>query len=105
MESWSPKLQLLAVLGATRALVARSPHDGWPVESPSDCAAVLDQMMAYLISPGSPPCPEDAGIQYAPTGPLQEIAIANGWQDEYLALASEFDRLEEELRVFQAKDV
>ncbi|CAD5292438.1 conserved hypothetical protein [Alteromonas sp. 38] len=28
---------------------------------------------------------------FLPTGPLQEISMANGWSDEYLVLAERFD--------------
>ena len=30
-------------------------------------------------------------IWFAPTGPLQEMAMSNGWSDEYMKLASRFD--------------
>jgi|688.fasta_scaffold951441_1 hypothetical protein len=32
-------------------------------------------------------------ILFAPTGSLQELAIAGGWSQQYLALASRFDQL------------
>jgi hypothetical protein len=35
-----------------------------------------------------------------PTGPLQEISIANGWDEAFLALAESFDRLNAELSTF-----
>lgn len=28
---------------------------------------------------------------FAPTGPMQEVAISSGWGDEFLSLASRFD--------------
>jgi hypothetical protein len=34
---------------------------------------------------------------FAPTGTFQEISMQNGWSDEYLKLASEFDTLYEKL--------
>jgi len=30
---------------------------------------------------------------FLPTGPLQEVALDNGWGDEYLALADRFDAI------------
>lgn len=32
-------------------------------------------------------------LLFAPTGSFQEHAISNGWIDEYMRLAEEFDRL------------
>lgn len=36
-------------------------------------------------------------ILFAPTGQFQEHSIANGWSDEYLILASEFDMISRDL--------
>ena len=102
MRGLSPKMQMLAVLGATRALVAQSPHEGWPDESPNECTAVLDQMMAHIITPEKASPPEFACIQFAPTGPIQEIAISNGWHDAYITLSNHYDRLEKKLKLFPA---
>lgn len=93
---------MLATLGAARALLINSEKEGWPDESPSEAAATLDAMMAHLIAPDRVACPRFASIQFAPTGPLQEVAISNGWHDAYMALAEEFDHLQQELGVFGA---
>jgi len=42
---------MLAVLGASRALVVHSERGGWSDEKPGECGVVLDQMMACLINP------------------------------------------------------
>jgi hypothetical protein len=97
------KLEMLAVLGAARALVVQSKSDGWPDETPSECATVLDQMMAHAIDPEGNPCPPYAGIQFAPTGPIQEIAISNGWHDSYMELSEAYDGLVKELGLFEPK--
>lgn len=101
-HSWSSKLRMLATLGAARALLINSEKEGWPDESPSEAAATLDAMMAHMIVPHRVACPEFASIQFAVTGPVQEIAMSNGWHDAYLALAEEFDHLQQELGVFGA---
>ncbi|MEW5872857.1 MAG: hypothetical protein AB1894_26595 [Chloroflexota bacterium] len=103
MESLSPEMQMLAILGATRALVAQSLHHGWPDESLAECIAVLDKMMTSIINPTDYRTPEYACIQFAPTGPIQEIAIANGWHEAYMTLSGEFDRLESILGLFPKK--
>jgi len=104
MKSLNPKIQMLAVLGATRALVAKSLHEGWPDEDPSECISVLDGMMASCINPKENNLPKNASIQFAPTGPIQEIAISNGWHDAYMNLSTEFDILEIKLRLFCSGD-
>ena len=101
MKSKNLKLNMLAVLGATKALVVQSEHEGWPDEKPDECAMVLDQMMAHIINPAKNASPQYAGIQYAPTGPIQEIAISNGWHDSYMELSAEYDELEQQLKVFR----
>ncbi len=40
----------------------------------------------------------DLEILFAPTGSLQEISISNGWSDEFLVLAQEFDHLYEQIK-------
>ena len=100
-SSWSPPLQLAAILGATRAFVSQSTREGWPAESPVECSLVLDGMIATCISRGQTPPPEYSSIQFAPTGPIQEIAMVNGWHDEYMDLAEEYDRLASSLGYFE----
>ncbi len=34
---------------------------------------------------------EDIKILFAPTGPLQEISLSNGWGNSFLGLAEKFD--------------
>ncbi len=82
-----------ALLRETLALVERSTRDGWPDESPEECAATLRAMLRHLADPAEAPRPEFASIQFAPTGPIQEIAMTNGWHDAYLDLADRWDAL------------
>jgi hypothetical protein len=103
MKSKNPKLNMLAVLGATRALVVQSELEGWTAES-AECGVVLDQMMSHIINPKKNVCPKYANIQFAPRGPIQEIAISNGWHDSYMELSTEYDELEKELNIFITGD-
>ena len=101
MKSLSPKMQMLAALGATRALVSMSLKDGWSDESPKECAEVLDKMMTHMINPDENSLPDSGFIQFAPTGPIQEIAISNGWDDEYMELSTQYDKLEKKLKLYK----
>ena len=101
MKSLSPKMKLLAVLGATRAFVTMSTREGWPDEKPDECTEVLDKMMAHIINPEKNQNPEYCSIQFLPTGPIQEIAISNGWHDQYMDLSTQYDKLEKKLKLFK----
>jgi hypothetical protein len=83
---------IAAVLKTTLELVKHSIHPGWPDEDPAACAQVLQEMLACIE--GGHPCPKYANVQFAPTGPIQEIAIANDWHDRYLVLADAFDQIQ-----------
>lgn len=104
MKTWSPELRMLSVLGATRALIASSPRKGWPDEAPDECVEALDRMMASIIHPEEEAIPEFAEIFFSPTGPIQEIAISNGWHEAYMLLSREYDALEGKLNQFTPKD-
>ena len=91
---------MMSLLKETLELVRNSPHEGWPDEQPAECADVLRNMIAFLEDPPTHACPEYGMIQFAPTGPIQEIAIANGWHDRYMELAEKFDRLQASRRFF-----
>jgi len=91
---------MLDVLEAARDLVASSRREGWPMERPSECLAVLNLMIGCITGPEAAGVPRFARIQFAPTGPIQEIALANGWHEEYIRLAEAYDRLEEALHLF-----
>jgi hypothetical protein len=37
-------------------------------------------------------------VEFAPTSTIQEIAMSNGWHDEYLKLSTKFDKEIEKLK-------
>lgn len=43
-------------------------------------------------------CLEELKVLFAPTGSFQEHSISNGWSDEYLMLAEEFDKIYYQLK-------
>jgi hypothetical protein len=92
MDEWPSKLRLISVLATTHVFLSRSTEEGWPDENPQKTALEISQVIAHLFEP-SIPLPEYCSILFAPTGPIQEIAMANKWHDSYLMLSSEFDRL------------
>ncbi|WP_433222591.1 hypothetical protein ACQP00_23895 [Dactylosporangium sp. CS-047395] len=82
---------LLAVLADVRALLARPDNDfAWSSFADRDGAlAELDALTARVRTTGE--VPSSLRILFAPTGPIQEVAISSGWGDAFLTLADRFD--------------
>ncbi|MBT7444943.1 MAG: hypothetical protein HN790_13380 [Methylococcales bacterium] len=93
MKQWQAELKLIATLSATKTFLLHSPNDGWPDEDPMEAAEVIDKMILNVLDASRNPMPEFASIYYSPTGPLQEIAMSNGWHEHYMALAAEYSKL------------
>ena len=77
MDEWPSKLRLISVLATTHVFLSRSTEEGWPDENPQKTALEISQVIAHLFEP-SIPLPEYCSILFAPTGPIQEIAMAFG---------------------------
>lgn len=78
---------LLAVLADVRAMLAR-PGNDYTWSSFIDAGAALDEAVAVVRAGGTPAA---CGVLFAPTGPIQEVALSSGWGDEFLDLADRFD--------------
>lgn len=82
---------LLAVLEDMRALLERPNNDfSWSSFGEVDAALSEVKDLAAKVRPGEP-APLMLQVLFAPTGPLQEVALSSGWAHEYLALADRFD--------------
>ena len=82
------------VLLDTHRLIEKSEESDWAGSSPKEISsALMDAVVAIdenkLIDTAK------LGVYFAPTGPIQETAISNGWTDDYMRLSSEFDALTE----------
>ncbi|MEV0133968.1 hypothetical protein AB0H83_36560 [Dactylosporangium sp. NPDC050688] len=81
---------LLAVLADVRAMLAR-PGNDYTWSSFIDAGTALeeiDEAIAVVRAGGTPTA---CGVLFAPTGPIQEVALSSGWGDEFLDLADRFD--------------
>jgi len=86
-------MKLLAVLSTVKVLLEKvSENDGWSFESPKESLKVINQAIAFFLEPDKNILPEDITMQFAPTGPLQEISIPNGWSEVFLKLAEQYDK-------------
>ncbi len=82
---------LLAVLDDVRVALERPDNDfSWSSFGDVDAALnEIDELAAKVRTGG--PVPLMLQVLFAPTGPLQEVALSSGWGDVYLALANRFD--------------
>ncbi|MFC7241798.1 hypothetical protein ACFQO7_04820 [Catellatospora aurea] len=82
---------LVIVLGEVRAWLARPDNDfSWSSFVDADAAlAEIDDLIAHVHAEGR--VPFALSVLFAPTGPIQEVALSSGWGDEFLTLAARFD--------------
>lgn len=83
--------KLLDIFIRARDLVARPENDfDWSSWRDSeDALAEIDALIARLQANELPRLHE-MSIIFAPTGPMQELALSSGWGNRFLGLASEF---------------
>lgn len=84
---------LIAILGEARARVAESTEQDYDWSSwrgPDHALEELDALIAGLQA-GREPDELTLQVIFMPTGPLQEVSLAAGWGDDFLALAARFD--------------
>jgi hypothetical protein len=84
------KFNLLLCLCTTKELLARSTNDGWINDRPIEYIKVIDAIINTLSDDNSK-LPLHWDIQFQATGPIQEIAINNGWHNAYIELSKIWD--------------
>ena len=67
-------------------------------ETPGELIQMLDKCISE-IEQGNMNVIDDLAIEFAPTSSLQEHSLCNGWSDQYLIIAEEFDSIQ----MFQKK--
>ena len=82
--------ELLDVLRETRTWLTRPNNDfvwsSW--NSQDEAVRELDSYVAEIARGARP----DLEILFAPTGSIQEVSLSSGWGEEFIDLASRFDR-------------
>ncbi len=88
---------LLAVLAQVRDLLARPDNDySWSSFADADTALHEIDELAARVRAGV--VPVALQVLFAPTGPIQEVALSSGWGDAFLVLADRFDAALDALR-------
>ncbi len=92
MENWPDRIKLFAILSSVKVLLeTASPNEGWSCEEPEESLQVINDAIAFFLNPAENKYPADISMYFAPTGPLQEISISNGWSKMFLKLADQYD--------------
>ena len=82
---------LVEVLRDARLLAGRPDNNfdwsSW--EGASDALAEIDRLIRAAAT--DPSTARSAAVLFAPTGPLQQVALLSAWGDEFLDLADRFD--------------
>ena len=81
---------LITALERTCVLLERSEESDWSPLTPVEVAENLRQAIGRLAR-GEFVDYRNLRIEFAPTSTIQEIAMANGWHDEYMQLAEVVD--------------
>lgn len=82
---------LIQVMEEVRVRLADPEADfSWSAWLDSDHALKELDAVTNSVRTGRIPTPM-LRVLFAPTGPIQEVAISSGWGDEFLALAEKFD--------------
>jgi ATP-dependent Clp protease protease subunit len=81
---------LREVLSDTKAFIKKSEESIWAGLSPAEIATDLD-IAIDRIDENKAVDASHLKMLFAPTGPLQESAMASGWSEEYMRLSKEFD--------------
>ncbi|MBQ4889390.1 hypothetical protein A9267_10525 [Shewanella sp. UCD-FRSSP16_17] len=84
------KVPLTQILEQTLAYLEKSEDSIWS-DMEVDATVKLINKQLHLLKSSGKVNVSKLNYLFLPTAPLQEIAMENGWVDEYLKLAEQFD--------------
>ena len=92
------RVLLAEVLRSTLELLSL-PNNDFAWSSWVDRAAAVGEVEALLavVEAGGLPDRTSISVLFAPTGPIQEVSLSNGWADTFLKVAECYDRAERRL--------
>ena len=88
------EFNLVSVLSEIQALLQKSENSDWATQTPEQINALLSAQIENL-NQGRKVDKEELALLFAPTGDIQETAMANNWSEKYLSLSSKLDVLME----------
>lgn len=90
-------MPLSDILTRSKELVSRPQNDFMYSSWEDETAAIRELDHCLEKARNGTLVASDIAILFAPTGPMQELAISSGWSDEFLQLADEFDTIAAQL--------
>lgn len=84
--------ELRDILSRCREFVLASNDSGWSCMDVSEIVVSLNESIDSLARRNVLD-KNELVMLFAPTGPLQETAMRNGWADEYISLSARFDKM------------
>lgn len=87
-------LQLICVIKRVKKNVSENSDMTYcHYETPAELIEALDKYIMELNNENMNVI-DDLSVEFAPTSNLQEHSMGNGWSDEYLIIAEEFDSIQ-----------
>ncbi len=88
---------LVTVLHEARTLLA-SPDNDFSWSSWMDAESAIQEIddLRLQIESGTLPPRVHLKVLFAPTGPIQEVSVSSGWEQDFLRLAVRFDAYAED---------
>ncbi|WP_444902156.1 hypothetical protein ACJJIG_04295 [Microbulbifer sp. SSSA007] len=86
--------EMLYVLKETLRLARTSEDSIWSDMSVEEISGILGKAIEKIEN-GKSPSMFKLKYLFAPTGPIQETSMENGWSDPYLKLSERFDEVAE----------
>jgi hypothetical protein len=90
--------KLIELIDETKKFIIEESEDfclsGW--DNSADALEKIDSLLEKSLN-GDKKALSSLGTLFAPTGPLQELSMANGWAHIYLEIAEEIDQVLAEL--------
>lgn len=91
MNNDAMKETMMETLVRLASLLDESEPSAYANKTPHELAKVVASNLASMKSSGVLSDSKKMNGMFLPTASLQDIAMDNGWGDQYLALASQFD--------------
>lgn len=86
--------QLISIINSVKRNVSENSDMTYCYyDTPAELIEVLDKFIMELEN-GNMNIIDNLSVEFAPTSSLQEHSMGNGWSDEYLIIAEEFDSIQ-----------
>jgi len=98
LDGADPRVVLTDVLRASVQLLSIEENDfAWSSWQDSATAVAEVSRLLAVVEAGGTPERLALSVIFAPTGPMQEVSISNGWGEAFLTLAECYDYAEKGL--------